>query len=144
MTVEIEKIVVSDRIRQSVGDLQELAESINRVGLLNPILIDAENRLVAGLRRLEACKLLGWSEIEAKVIELDGDAIKSLNIELEENKGRLELAQPDIEAYHAKKEELLAPPPKPNPIISFLKKLWNSILSLFKRKNEDDNAGEQE
>jgi len=42
------------------------------VGLLNPITIDREHTLIAGLHRLEAAKLLGWTEIECNVSSLEG------------------------------------------------------------------------
>jgi len=40
--------------------------------LLNPITIDREHTLIAGLHRLEAAKLLGWAEIECNVSSLEG------------------------------------------------------------------------
>jgi ParB family chromosome partitioning protein len=42
------------------------------VGLLNPITIDREHTLIAGLHRLEAAKLLDWAEIECNVSSLEG------------------------------------------------------------------------
>ncbi len=52
--------------------VQKLADSISGVGLLNPITVDQERTLIAGLHRLEAAKLLGWTEIECTVSGLDG------------------------------------------------------------------------
>ena len=52
--------------------VHDLAESISKVGLLNPITVDQDYTLIAGLHRLEAAKLLGWSEIKCTVSELDG------------------------------------------------------------------------
>ena len=42
--------------------VQKLADSISGVGLLNPITVDQEYTLIAGLHRLEAAKRLGWME----------------------------------------------------------------------------------
>jgi len=61
------------RIRQDSGNLASLENSIRKVGLLNPVVLDEENRLVAGYRRLAACRNLGWEEIESNVIQFDGD-----------------------------------------------------------------------
>jgi ParB family chromosome partitioning protein len=64
----ITDIVIDHCYRQDLGDLQGLAESIQEFGLLRPVLITADNRLIAGRRRLEACKLLGWKTIPVNVI----------------------------------------------------------------------------
>ena len=42
-----------------MGHVKELADSIRELGLLNPLTIDKENFLIAGLHRLEAVKTLG-------------------------------------------------------------------------------------
>ena len=39
-------------------NVQELAESISTLGLLNPVTIDNENYLIAGYHRLQAFQLL--------------------------------------------------------------------------------------
>lgn len=62
--IRTDHIVVPDRFRQEEGDIVELAESIKKYGLLQPIVIDSEGKLVAGARRLAAVKLLGVTEIE--------------------------------------------------------------------------------
>lgn len=48
-----------------------LAESINKLGLLNAITVNKDFTLIAGMHRLEACKLLGYEDISANVIDLD-------------------------------------------------------------------------
>jgi ParB family chromosome partitioning protein len=40
-----------------------LARSIQEVGLLHPVVVNEDNELIAGQRRLEAVKLLGWDEV---------------------------------------------------------------------------------
>jgi len=45
--------------------VRELADSIQEVGLLNPITITRENILIAGAHRIAAFKLLGRKEIPA-------------------------------------------------------------------------------
>ena len=98
---------------------------------MNPILIDENNVLISGFRRLEACKKLGWKEIAVNVVALDGDKLKALELEVEENKGRVDLAPQDMEKYKEVKEELLTPPPQPNPVIAFFRKAWTTIKSFF-------------
>ena len=55
---------------RTLGDLRALAESIEEVGLLHPVVVTPEGRLIAGQRRLEACRLLGWSDIPVTVVDL--------------------------------------------------------------------------
>jgi hypothetical protein len=55
-TRAIEDIAVGFRYRKDLGDLRTLAQSIGDVGLLHPIVVTPEGRLVAGQRRLEACR----------------------------------------------------------------------------------------
>ena len=67
--VEIESTAVGHRLRSvSKGKVDELAESIAAVGLLQPIVITEDASLVAGLHRLEACRQLGIAAINAVVI----------------------------------------------------------------------------
>ncbi len=67
----IEKIVVGFRYRKDLGDLRPLADSISEVGLLHPIVVTPEGLLIAGQRRLEACRLLGWVEVAVTVVDLN-------------------------------------------------------------------------
>ena len=73
MLVPISEIKVNAGRREGDPEgVQELVDSISKVGLLNPITIDREHTLIAGLHRLEAAKLLGWTEIECNVSSLEG------------------------------------------------------------------------
>ena len=56
---DIGSIKVKARYRKDLGDIDSLAQSINEIGLLHPVVITADGRLIAGQRRLEACKSLG-------------------------------------------------------------------------------------
>jgi len=73
MLVPISEIKINAGQREADPEgVQELVDSISKVGLLNPITIDREHTLIAGLHRLEAAKLLGWTEIECTVSSLEG------------------------------------------------------------------------
>ncbi len=73
MKIQIFQINVNDGRREVDPDaVQEMADSISKVGLLNPITVDQDYTLIAGLHRLEAAKLLGWTEIECTVSGLEG------------------------------------------------------------------------
>src|ERR1700686_1483955 len=68
--VNIDQIQVGYRYRKDLGDLRALAESIAEVGLLHPVVVTPEGRLIAGQRRLRACRLLGWTEVPVTVVDL--------------------------------------------------------------------------
>jgi N6-adenosine-specific RNA methylase IME4/ParB-like chromosome segregation protein Spo0J len=69
--VKIDAIKVSGRVRKDFGDLGGLATSISELGLLQPIGIDKDGRLVFGERRLLAYRMLGRDEIPARVIDIE-------------------------------------------------------------------------
>lgn len=68
--MDIDQIQIGFRYRKDLGDLHSLADSIGEVGLLHPIVVTPEGRLIAGHRRLEACRILGWDEVPVTVIDL--------------------------------------------------------------------------
>jgi ParB family chromosome partitioning protein len=83
--MRISAIKITDRHRRDLGDVDALANSIATVGLLHPIVIDAGDTLIAGERRLEACRRLGWKEVAVTVAsEIDG-IMKALFAERDEN-----------------------------------------------------------
>jgi len=126
-------IEVGKRRREDMGDIDGLAESIKKHGLLHPIIIDEHRRLVAGGRRLEACKRLGWeyvptrmlgelTEAELREIELEENLRRKDLTEYERSKKMLELAE--VAAEILKSEPEFSPsvgkntspgrPPKPD------------------------------
>jgi ParB family chromosome partitioning protein len=68
-TRRIDDIIIGERHRRDLGDIDGLAASIAAIGLLNPITIDEGGRLLAGARRLAACKLLGLQQVEVRIIK---------------------------------------------------------------------------
>jgi len=69
--LRIDSIKVENRFRKHFGDLKPLMDSISELGLLHPIVVNLDYRLIAGARRLEACRSLGWTEIPCRVVNLD-------------------------------------------------------------------------
>ena len=69
--IALSEIKIGTRHRKDMGDLQSLADSMTEIGLLHPIVINKQNKLIAGRRRIEAAKLLDWKDIPATVIDLD-------------------------------------------------------------------------
>jgi N6-adenosine-specific RNA methylase IME4 len=66
----IKDILVGSRHRHDLGNIVELARSIEEVGLLHPIVIRPDGTLIAGKRRLEAGKAIGWQSIPVNVVDL--------------------------------------------------------------------------
>ena len=61
-------------LRKDVGNLADLSNSIKEKGLLQPILVRNKQEyyeIIAGRRRYEACKELGWRKIICHIVELD-------------------------------------------------------------------------
>jgi ParB-like chromosome segregation protein Spo0J/DNA modification methylase len=62
--IPLSGVVIGDRIRTELGDIDELADSIKRHGLLHPIVVDADYNLIAGGRRFSAYAQLAKSDPE--------------------------------------------------------------------------------
>lgn len=88
MKVAIQQIKVNEG-RRALRSVDELAKSIQELGLLNPITVREDYTLVAGYHRLEACKQLGQTEIEVVVVNLDH--LRAQLAEIDENLVRNEL-----------------------------------------------------
>jgi len=87
--MKIDNIVIENRTRKHLGNIQELADSIKLVGLLHPIVVTPNNHLIAGYRRIEAYKLLGKNEIPHTIVNsLDG--LLKILAEQHENTCRLD------------------------------------------------------
>jgi len=100
--VPVSQIIIGPRQRSELTNIDELAQSIVRTGrLINPITVkrgDVEHfrfELIAGGRRLAACKKLGWESIPAQVWPEDLSPEDHQVIELMENIARVDLPWPD-------------------------------------------------
>ena len=109
MKIAIDHILVDEemRIRKDFGNIRSLEESIETVGLINPLLIDERMQLLAGFRRLTACKNLGWKEVEVRIVELNGDLLKMLDVEIAENFYRKDFTPEEILASEKRRNEIL-------------------------------------
>lgn len=107
--MNIDKIVVTDRHRADLGDVSDLAASIALHGLLHPIVVTTEGRLIAGERRLAACRSLGWTDVKVTFIEGVTDAADLLRMERDENTCRKEMTPSECVALGRALEELERP-----------------------------------
>jgi len=84
----------------ALGSLASLKRSIDKRGLLHPIVLRNGSELVSGARRLESCRQLGWDTIPARRVEnMPDDELRA--IEVDENEQRLGLAD-----YESSKQRL--------------------------------------
>ena len=131
MLVKIEDIKVKKRVRRELGDLTALKESMHRYGLMNPITLNSSYELVAGERRLEAAKSLGWERINANVLDSNVDNIRQLEMELEENNQRKEFTDEELmEGY--KRLEKLKNPPLIMRLLKFIANIFIKIAEFIK------------
>ena len=95
MRIKISSIKINPGRREAEPKaVEELARSITAVGLMNPVTLDQNNTLVAGLHRLEAAKLLGWTEIECTTIGMD--SVQAELAEIDENIVRTKLNRQEL------------------------------------------------
>lgn len=85
--MKIDEIIVKDRIRKDPGKMMDLINNIKSNGLINPVTINTDHVLLAGFRRLQACKALGWTDIPVHMVTTE-DAEQELRIEISENEVR--------------------------------------------------------
>jgi len=83
-----------ERQRRELSDIDVLADSINRLGLIHPIVVTRDFELVAGERRYTACTRLGWTAIPVQYVD-ELDPLKLEAIELEENIKRQDISWQD-------------------------------------------------
>ena len=123
MQVPIKDIKVRKRIRRELGDIDSLSESLRQYGQISPIVISKKNQLIAGERRLEAAKRLGWRTINAIISERSGE-LERLELEVEENMQRRDFTA-DETAEASKRLYRLRNP-------GFFRRILNAIIRFFK------------
>ena len=124
MHVPIGDIKVKRRVRKDMGDLESLAESMRHFGQINPIVITKKNVLIAGERRFEAAKILGWRTINAVINEFP-DELSRLEYEVEENVQRQDFTPEEVAEATRRIYRLKNP--------SFFRRILNAIIAFFRR-----------
>lgn len=105
MRIKISNIKINPGRREVTPKaIEEMAQSIAAVGLLNPVTLDQNNTLVAGLHRLEAAKLLGWTEIECNIIGMSG--LQAELAEIDENIVRTRLPRQELDEQLLRRKDI--------------------------------------
>jgi ParB family chromosome partitioning protein len=124
MQIPVRDIIVKKRIRRELGDVEALAESFKKFGQISPIVINKKNVLIAGGRRLEAAKYLGWKTINAVTVEINGE-LDALEFEVEENLQRRDFDPEELAEASRKIHRLRNP--------GFFRRIWNRMAQFFRR-----------
>lgn len=122
--LRIRDIRVPRRIRKRKIQVDDLVESMAEFGLLQPIIVDTENTLIAGYRRLEAARALGWESIDVRVIDAP-ERKDRLLLEIEENSVRQDFDREELERART----LLRRYERSGPVW----RAWNWVLDVFDR-----------
>jgi ParB family transcriptional regulator, chromosome partitioning protein len=123
MQVLVNDIIVKKRIRKNMGDIEILAESLKRHGQISPIVISRKNVLIAGGRRLEAAKSLGWRTINAVILD-NSTELSRLELEIEENTQRRDFTMEELADATKKLYNMQNP--------GFFRSIGNAIVRFFK------------
>lgn len=132
MLVQIKDIKIKKRVRKDLGNLEDLKDSLRTYGLMNPITLNSKYELIAGERRLQAATLLGWTSINANILDNISE-VDQLEMEIEENNQRKEFTDAELmEGY--KRLQRLRNPSFFYKIYLFFKHLFEKIAELFHKK----------
>lgn len=130
--IEINSIGINNRIREDLGDIDVLSNSIRDFGLISPLLINRDQVLISGLRRLEACKKLGHSHIQVIIVDLEDDNLL-FHIESQENLCRKPLTAAEVDKGIEMKKRFALDEIRGK---TFLGNIWNKIRGVFKKKEK--------
>jgi 16S rRNA G966 N2-methylase RsmD len=104
--LQVDSIRVGERARKDLGDTDALARSIDKVGLLHPIVVTSDLLLVAGQRRLAAVRQLGWTHVPANIAADLNDALRFELASRDENTQRKDLLPSEMYAQAQRLEPL--------------------------------------
>jgi ParB family chromosome partitioning protein len=85
-------------------DVSDLEKSISTVGLIAPLVISADNIILAGARRYQALLNLGYTE--AAVVIIDKGELEKELISIDENLVRKDLTKVEIEGHLRRAKEI--------------------------------------
>ena len=127
MLVPISQIKIKRRVRKDLGNLDDLKDSLRTYGLLNPITINSKYELIAGERRLTAAKEIGWTNINANIID-NLSELGQLEMEIEENNQRKEFTEAELLEGYRRLEKLRNP--------GFFYKIYLFFKHLFQKMHD--------
>ncbi len=103
----LDSIMVGKRHRTDLGDLDALAASIERDGLLQPPTVTPDGLLVCGARRIAAIRQLGWRTVNVWVRSGLSDRLGQLMAEHDDNNLHKPLTQREAAALYRELKQVL-------------------------------------
>ncbi len=96
LELPIESVVVKGSLRKEMGDMITLENSIRKLGLLDPLVVDASNILICGERRLQACRNLGMATVPVIKMDIAFDSMTALDVQSDLNLCREPFTNDDL------------------------------------------------
>lgn len=75
----------------STKQYNDLKKSLDKFGVVDPIIINKDYTVIGGHQRLKICKELNHKEIGCIILDLDKDDERELNIRLNKNTGEFDM-----------------------------------------------------
>lgn len=104
----VDEITITRTVRTELGDLTNLTASIQRLGLLCPIVITVDGVLISGRRRLEVMRRLGHSTVPVWVAAGISDELRTLLAIQDDNLLHKDLTATEKAALYTEYKALLA------------------------------------
>ena len=104
----VDSLHVGRRHRADLGDIDALAASIERDGLLQPLTVSPDGVLICGARRLAAIKQLGWRTVNVWVRSGISDRLGHLLAEQDDNVLHKPLTALEAAALYRELKSLMA------------------------------------
>ena len=102
--IPLESIKTNNKYLRLNSDIEELKKSIETVGLINPLILNQEDKLIAGGRRYSALKALG--KTEAPFVRIEKSELEQELVSIDENLVRKDLNKMELEASLSRGREL--------------------------------------
>lgn len=102
--IQIDQIKTNNKYLRLDTDVEKLKKSIETVGLINPLVLNEDNVLIAGGRRYSALKELGFDEVPC--IKISKSELEQELISIDENLIRLDLKNMELERSLSRGREI--------------------------------------
>ena len=102
--ISLNEIIINNKYLRINSNVDELARSIEVLGLIHPLVINQKNELLSGGRRYSALKKLEWDK--APVIIINKSSLEEELISIDENLMRASLDDVEFEACLRRAKEI--------------------------------------
>ena len=91
--IEISKLKPAEYNPRQITKKQynDLKDSVEKFGLVNPIILNKDMTVIGGHQRLKVCKDLNYDKISCVVLDLSKEQERELNIRLNKSGGEFDM-----------------------------------------------------